>query len=869
MTHSVSYGIKIRNYQAAVLYEYKLGIREQASFVEAMLTNSLFLDYLKENGLKVDKKGFTRDVICLQFDFGTANFKTHAKRLKKSIREEKAKEDYDGKETRLARLEKRLKFTEEHPDLFKQRSKQELRREIYNDGIVVHYPDGKDIEYLPLYRSAGKAKNGQIMCIRKNMYHKMLRFLRMGLKVPKHNAPLVELQAYSSLVTSTIVDRIKIQPDEILVIKDVDRSFYTQILSVETDKENHCQVVSRDHYPVTNTLFDGQALIDTSIFPDWAHDYILLRQHFTKCAAFHTDIQLFFKDWFQEDYESAYLTDYWGRQVKASNVKLICTETALKWTKWHVSFDYWAEWLRKNGCLFGIVKTAHPSKIGYELQQASYQIINSLNPETMDRVMETSVDFITRLKDDDDFFLDYLRRNESYANDYEVLLALVEADPEIIQSEYFVQRRKAIISSRTQKIREGKVLLHASNLVIVGSPYAMLLASVGENVDNDMTFGVEPLATQCYTTFFDEDEYLAFMRSPFNGMNNMGYLHNVRHPKLERYFKFGEMAIAVNLIGTDFQSRENGSDQDSDFGYTTNHPDVVEHAKYCVQRYPTIENNVPKETSKYDNTADDLARLDNNIAAGQMDIGLSSNICALNLTYSYNYPDQIYLDNMVILSVLAQIAIDSAKKRFTINATDEIARIKDQMNIKDIGFPKFWLSIPRKNSFAKLVRKTKSEILQDESVNLNLVCPMNYLFDMRFPSVRSSAPTISNDVFFERFPLEVSRATCRKIEKLIEGYSVQRMQDFEGSFDDFLLGETQFNDFIQKLSRIHVPKDCPGVMSWLIDRSLNITSQTRSSHALTGKNRSILMRTLYTMNPKSFIQCFKKRIKNDAFSIYS
>lgn len=53
--------------------------------------------------------------------------------------------------------------------------------------------------------------------------------------------------------------------------------------------------------------------------------------------------------------------------------------------------------------------------------------------------------------------------------------------------------------------------------------------------------------------------------------------------------------IAINMIHTDFQDRNNGSDQDSDSVYVTNNPAIVSHAKYCYAEYPTVVNNIPKE----------------------------------------------------------------------------------------------------------------------------------------------------------------------------------------------------------------------------------------------------------------------------------
>ena len=121
-------------------------------------------------------------------------------------------------------------------------------------------------------------------------------------------------------------------------------------------------------------MFDGQALIDLSICPEWTNGYLLLRQHFTKAAAFATDIQGFLKDHFGQNYDTAYLTDMWGNKHLAKNVKVITTNNACKWIKYGYSYDKWCEKVRENGSMFGIVKTAHPSKYG-EYQRMSYQMV--------------------------------------------------------------------------------------------------------------------------------------------------------------------------------------------------------------------------------------------------------------------------------------------------------------------------------------------------------------------------------------------------------------------------------------------------------------------------------------------------------------
>lgn len=179
----------------------------------------------------------------------------------------------------------------------------------------------------------------------------------------------------------------------------------------------------------------------------------------------------------------------------------------------------------------------------------------------MEQVTKESVDYVNRLKQDNKEFLKYLDKNQNFSNDYEVLTALCNQNSDFTRSEYFRDRKRKIIENYVLNMKSGKLLQNAENLVIVGSPYAMLLyATSGEesDVDNDDTFYAEKGTIQCYTERFNSGEHLAFFRSPFNSKNNLTYLHNVYHKKLDKYFNLGRQIIAVNMIGTDFQDRNNG-----------------------------------------------------------------------------------------------------------------------------------------------------------------------------------------------------------------------------------------------------------------------------------------------------------------------
>ena len=566
-------------------------------------------------------------------------------------------------------------------------------------------------------------------------------------------------------------------------------------------------------------------------------------------AAFCSNIQLFFRDYFGEEYYTATVEDMWGNKHYVKDIELITTDNAMKWIKYNVSYDYWCNKVYENGCMFGIVKTAHCSKLG-NVQRMSYQMVNSLNIDTMNEVCKESIKYINKLKTDDDFFLDYLRKNINFSNDYEVLMALCNQNKDFLRSSYFRERKKAIIMNYVLNFKSGKIIQNADNLVIVGSPYAMLLYGATGNpdiVDEDDTFSVEDLAIQCYTSRFADDEYLAEFRSPFNGKYNLGYLHNIYDERFNKYFNFCDQIIAINMNGTDFQDRNNGSDQDSDSIYTTNQPQIVDHAKKCQMLYPTIVNNIPKDSNIYNNTMEDFAKLDNKLAASQLDIGESSNLAQLAQTYDCTFGDQKYKDYVCILSVLAQIAIDSAKRLFDVDVSSEIRQIKKDMNVKENKYPSFWKIIHRD--------------FKDKNINHDLLCPMNYLYNLKLDQFRSNQSTIPVEYFFKKFKLEKNRKTCKKVEDIIETYINKSSSNFCSDNEDaYFLLKMDFDNMINDITRIYVSGNYIGLFSWLIDRAFCLSiAQKQNQYKLKStikKRRSILIKALYSINSANLLKCF-------------
>lgn len=568
----MEYGIKINNFQAGSIEEYNLGVRDRYDTTPAMLTNSLFKDYMVEHGLNVIKDSFTRDIIGISYDYGAKSYKEQIKKYDNIIKkvknddklsDKKKKEKLDG----IRRLRNKC---EEDKDKYHKINRQQIRTKHYRDGVEITYRYSgrgtiieEKIKYKMLYRTPGKAKKGMCMFINEELYDIAKDYLWMGIELPEKNAPIVEIGAYSSLSTSTIIGKIKVNPHDVLILDDYDSYFETNVISIETNENRECYAVERNNYKLKNTMFDGQALIDASIFPEWADGYVLLRNHFCKMAAFHTEIQMFFKDWCEEhgiEYDTYKIKDIFGNEHLAKDIKIITTTNSMKWCgKFDgISYEYWCDRVVKdNDSYFGIVKTAHESKLG-DVQQMSYQMINALDVNKMENICRTTVEYIEQLKNDDAVFFEYLERSSNYFNDHEVLIKLAEYNPDFVRSDYFKMRRSFIINNYFRNVKMGKVIQNGDNAVIVGSPFGMLLHTVGEDPESDPTFEHEDGCIQCYTERFDNGVYIAEFRNPFNSRASLGYLHNHYDWRFQKYFHLGKLCIAINMVHTDFQNMNNG-----------------------------------------------------------------------------------------------------------------------------------------------------------------------------------------------------------------------------------------------------------------------------------------------------------------------
>ena len=600
------FGIKIKNIKAGTLYEYNLGVRDRLDYTDAMFNNSLFSNYIINKGLSVYKGESTRDIVCLEFDFGSKSYEEKVQQIETLI--EKADEKS------IERLNKILNTVHENKDKFIKKSMEEIRDEYYQNGVSIDYvtrdkngaiKKTQTIHYKMLFRTPSKAKVGQSIFINEKYYKIAYEWLTMGLgnKMDKKKAKIVEMSAYAPLTTSTIIGNIHIPVENILILKDQDSYFQTmanivraeeyfvekKVIDTEKTEINRQKALSQGKKPkrvfkkirvptkkcvvhkenvnLKNTLWDGMGLVETSIMPKYVNGMMLLRNHFFKMCGFRTNLQQFLKDWCFEnnvDYETFEIEDMFGVKHLAKNIKVITTDNAIKWKKFTElmgdnPYQYWCDRIKADNSIFGIVKTDHKSKLG-NVQQMSYQMVNSL-PCSKDEIKELaqySVEYVEKLKQDNDEFEKFLRLNANEINHYEMMADLYNQNKEFANSKWFRTEKRKIIFAYVEKLRKGKITVNADNLTMCGNPYALLLYTVGEDWIKDPCFEQEQGTIQCYTTRFNDGEYLCGIRSPQNSPNNICYLKNTYSKEMQKYFPFSDNIVAVNCIGTDLQDRTNG-----------------------------------------------------------------------------------------------------------------------------------------------------------------------------------------------------------------------------------------------------------------------------------------------------------------------
>ena len=876
--------IKIRSLQANRIYQvqngykYRYGnqIRDcRLEWNDAMLNDSLFLRYMKKHGMKIKKDGSSLDFIVLKFDYSVLSY--CERELYYGYNDGEQEENAEvNTEDLLSGIKDSVSAKELRQMYYTQGCTITWHKYNKKTGDIIHGAD-ETITYRMLMRSPGKAKKGDCVFVREELLTIARDYLTMGLwdRMPQENADIVSLSAYSTLITASALDYIHIPLKNILIVRDQEVSTILPGLTVDVDESNHCYVKKEEQCEITNTLWDGMGLIDDSVFPEdqGMEGFIYCRSHFFKSCLFRGDVVQYFIDYYKEDYPTAAVMDMFGNKVKVSDIRVIVTENSIKWMKFErlmkeypedndsKAYKYYRHFMKKDGEMFSIVKTGHESKWG-ELQRSSYQINNSLpttDKDILAKVAQTSVDYYNRMVQDHDAFINHLKRTSG--NKYSVgnmLIALDEWNHDFRYTDYFKKKKSEILSEfKNKRLKLGKILQNGDNLVICGNPLALLKQVTGEGYSSEKCFDTHRKGIECYTSRFPDGQCLAGFRSPHNSSNNIVHLINRYPQELMRYFpELGQHVIVINGIGTDVQDRLNGQDLDSDSVYVTDQEEIVKLSEKAYLEYPTIINRIPlKNSSLYNMDMASFAEMDYKIARSQNDIGTTSNLAQLALSYYFDGRaadrEGELQDIFVICSVLAQVAIDSAKREFNVSVGSELGRLNKVG--AEIGeningsrkYPRFYAG--------HMKMKGKCEITENQVGKFN--CPMDIVYDLVDEMTIDSR--VNKEYQTRTIPVDslllpynkgdANRKQYQKIVSEIEAYDA-KVKNLDKAAEDY--SEKISYLFEQTADRIRKHTIKQDTMMRLVDKAFHDPCLSRM--------RSRLLTLLYDNNLQNFLSCFVK-----------
>lgn len=562
------------------------------------------------------------------------------------------------------------------------KSAKELRKWCYKNGFICN-----GINYCRFKRSSGSSRVGKCLFIDKRLYSDMHKSEQCGLNVQEGDAlDIAAFEAYISLPTSSIIDTINIKPENFLVVKDYESIFEEEAVCTDLGDDGWL-VTEEKNMKISNSIWDGQSLIDVSLMGEYSKKgMLLLRNKFFKSCCFNTNIQKFFKD--NNITEISQLN---GETIATDikDIKIITTPSSIKYLK----FGKLEDWFKNIYPYFGVVKYDKDTHyFNGRMVQAHYQLLNTLqlSKNEIQEIVQDGLDYINLINTDVDVMRYHLKfkENEDFETDNimkdknDIVYKLLNYDCDFHKTKIYYDFKKDLCRSYIKNIKKGHVLVDGTYATLFGNPYEMLLQSIGK-FDGTSVLQVGTV----HNTRYEYNTEILGSRSPHVTIGNILVTKNVACEVIDKYFNLTPNIICINSINENILERLSGSDFDSDSLLITNNNILINSAKknYKYFKVPTRNINPPKSKRHY--TFEDLADLDDKTSNNKIGeiVNLSQELNSLlwdmvaksgeSVESQYEYIKEIYYD-VCQLDVLSNIEIDRAKKEFPVDSTAELKRMR-------------------------------------------------------------------------------------------------------------------------------------------------------------------------------------------------
>lgn len=680
------------------------------------------------------------------------------------------------------------------------KTKSELREYLYKEGFVC---DG--IKYIRWKRSSGSSRVGKCLFINEALYKRMHKWETCGLKLKDGcEIDLAALEAYISLTSSSIIDTLELKPENFLVVDDYESVFTDTVIGVQF--ENGKLTAKEQEFQISNSIFDGETLLDESCFPEQYKQYsmLLLRQRMFKSACFKTKIQKWFAD--NNITEVSQLNGFTVAK-NISDIKVITTPSSIKYVK----FGTLQKWFDILEPTFGIVKHEKPTHY-FDGRKVSchYQLINTLQltEQDINDLLEPSLDYITKVRNDPAvlrYHINYPYEETGVTpltSKNEIIFKLLGMNANFAKTKLYYDFRNDLVRSLIRELKRGHVLVNGNYSTLLGNGYEMLQQSIG-------TFKGKSIIGKgnIHSKKFEYNKTILGSRSPHVCSGNILLVNNVASDEIDTYFDLSNEVVYVNAIEENIQQRLNGCDYDSDTILLTDNQMFIDAAKknYDKFKVPTCFVSAKKIKRYYTN--EQKADLDVKTSVNKIgeDINLSQQLNSLFWQHihdgeTFENNTELYYD-ICKLAVLSNIEIDKAKKEYEVDVAKELNQIKEKYKVTKLVKDKNGEIVEKvvKPMFFKMITKENGHELSEKHLYKYFDTPMDYLqkrvsgFQFRqgreqkqevlpFSSmVKETIIPNGNGYYYRQMDriIEIVRDTNKELRKLYKDYDEKTKEEKE------------------------------------------------------------------------------------------
>lgn len=584
---------------------------------------------------------------------------------------------YDKKNKNVIKEVQNIYIKKGEPKVLKTNA--DLRKDLYKHGFVC---DG--VNYCRMKRSAGSARVGKCLFVNSELFEPILKFSSGGIKFEKgQEIDLAAYESYISLTSSSIVGLLPIKPENILLIDDYNSVFNEEV--IETHDVNTWLVTKESNCKISNTIWDGQSLLDISLFGEFSeYGMVLLRNLMFKSCCFNCNIQQWFKD---NNITDISQLNGKTRATKIEDVKLITTPNSIKYLKFS-TFDDWLDNLYPN---FGVVK--HDKKTHFfdgRLVQTHYQLINTLqlSKDEVKEFLQESLDFAQMLRDKPEVVRNYIKYPDideltplthQLKSKNDVVYDLMCINDNFTQTKYYREFLIDLLRSYYKNIKNGHVYVNGNYSTLLGNPIEMLKQSIGQfNGESQIGIG------NIHSKRFEYNKTLLASRSPHVTIGNIWLPYNTENKLIDCYFNLTNEIVCINSIGENVLQRLSGADFDSDTVMLTDNKILIRAAKRNYYIFKTPTSTVSDYKIKRYYTPEQQYDLDIKTSVNKIGeiVNLSQELNSLlwdQMYHGANYDDikELYYD-ICQLDVMSGIEIDKAKKEFDINNEKELNKLREK-----------------------------------------------------------------------------------------------------------------------------------------------------------------------------------------------